>query len=295
MNFHWRDWVWKVGSNSRVSTWGWIFSWQIYGSCAFIVWISFSCSTLNNAGAWTDLKSSHHPISSTMPAYNRHPITICWVNSVFILWTRTLWTLFHPPFIQLAEPKTWNHSWFLSFTHIPPTIHGQVMFVLSLNWFLNSWLLSTSIMSLLIQDTTLLPSPTLSAPLSSTTSMTTMPSPGDQSASFVPLLRIFQELPTSLTVKAKVITKNNKTWVDTSVFFSLFPSHTSLLAVPQNTSKLPNQNVCPFCSLCLEDSPIRIHVANIFPSFRSLFYITLSKIQWPHSLFTLFSCFNVNP
>ena len=148
-------------------------------------------------------------------------------------------------------------------------------------------------MFLLIQDTTLLPSLTLSAPLPSTTSMTIMPSPRDQSTSVVPLLRIFQGLPISLTVKAKVITKNNKTWMDTSVFYSLFPSHTSLLAVPQNTSKLPNQNVCPFCSLCLEYSPIRIHMANTFPSFRSLFYITPSKIQWPHSFFfslLLFYC-----
>lgn len=65
--------------------------------------------------------------------------------------------------------------------------------------------------------------------------------------------------------------------------------------VPQNISKLPNRNVSPFFPLCLKNSPIRIHVANTFPSFRYLFNITLSKIQWPHSLFILFSCFIVNP
>lgn len=253
----------KVGNNSRVSTWGWNYCWNAsFELCpadgcmegVHSLYVSVSHARLwilqGQKRIWIILV---HPMSSTIPAYNRHLITIRWIIFFFIdsLGTRTLWSLVHHPFIQLASPKTWNHSWPSSLLtpHIWP-MNKLCLYYLQ-NTFLNSWLLSTSTMSSLIQDT-LSPRNYSKCPLIIHHFHSHHANPqGPEWVSFSSAQNL-PGVPTSLTAKANVLTKNDKTWMDTSLSYSLFSSHTGLLAVLQNTSKLPSQNFGPFCSLCLE-------------------------------------------
>lgn len=79
------------------------------------------------------------------------------------------------------------------------------------------------------------------------------PSPRDLSESVVPVLRIPWELLNSLTLKDEVLTKYKALNIDTlSSIYSVTDILASLFIILQSTSKLPSQNVCPFCFLCLE-------------------------------------------
>ena len=127
----------------------------MYGRCTFIVCVCLSCSALNTSGAEENLNHLSTPnvqhYACLQQAFNNYLL-----NKFFLidsLGTRILWSLVHHPFIQLARPKTWNHSWpFSLFTpHIWP-MNKLCLYYLQ-NTFLNSWLLSTSTVSSLTQDT----------------------------------------------------------------------------------------------------------------------------------------------